>query len=164
MVRVKPLIPRSKKLSSTAARWRREFHHDNLGLAQIELNLYGVWAYDALMAFAMEAERVGFREPSPLQKRASVFNSSNIFTTELSQTDPQLLEAILDATFEGLGGKFHLINGQLESSYFQILNVVGKGEREIRIWTPQGWLDCPLQPASPNLVNWKKILRLMLLK
>ncbi|KAI3463171.1 hypothetical protein Pfo_019834 [Paulownia fortunei] len=137
---VKPLIPISRKLSSTAARWKRKFLHDNPDILQAELSLYGLWAYDTLWALAMAAERVGFREPSSSQN-TSVFNSANLFTTEMSQTGPKLLEAMSEVIFEGLGGKFHLVNGQLEPSSFQILNVVGKGEREVGIWAPQGILS-----------------------
>ncbi|PIN15248.1 Glutamate-gated kainate-type ion channel receptor subunit GluR5 [Handroanthus impetiginosus] len=137
---VKPLIPRSRKLSSTATRWKRKFLHDNPTSSQVEFSLYGAWAYDTLWALAMAAERVGFREPSPLQNN-TILNYTNLFSTKLSQTGPKLLEAISGVTFQGLGGKFHIVNGQLEASSFQILNVVGNGEREVGIWTPKGILS-----------------------
>ncbi|KAK6128146.1 hypothetical protein DH2020_038115 [Rehmannia glutinosa] len=138
---VKPLTPRSRKLSFTATRWKKKFLHDNPDILQAELSLYGLWAYDTLWALAMVAERVGFREPPSSLQNTSVLNSTNMFSTKISQTGPKLLEAMSDVVFEGLGGKFHLVDGQLERSSFQILNVVGNGEREVGIWTPQGILN-----------------------
>ncbi|KAK4485680.1 hypothetical protein RD792_008324 [Penstemon davidsonii] len=129
---VKPMIPNSRKLSSTAKRWKKKFIHENHGFPQAEFGLYGIWAYDAMWALAMAAERVQFKEQiSSLQN-----TSTNLFDVEISKTGPSLRQALSEVTFQGLGGEFHLVNGKLESSYFQILNVIGKGESEVGIWTP----------------------------
>ncbi|KAL3830603.1 hypothetical protein ACJIZ3_019405 [Penstemon smallii] len=132
---VKPLIPSSRRLGSTAKRWKRKFIHDNPDSSQVEFGLYGIWAYDALWALAMAAERVQFREHISPSKNTSILNTTNMFAIEISKTGPKLREALSEVTFKGLGGKFHLVNGQLEPSSFQILNVVGKGEREVGVWT-----------------------------
>ncbi|KAG8380241.1 hypothetical protein BUALT_Bualt07G0172800 [Buddleja alternifolia] len=145
---VKPLIPKSRQLVSTAKRWKRKFLHDNPDILHAELSLYGIWAYDTLWALAMAAEEVRHREPSSLQNTTSL-NSTNLFTTERSLTGPKLMRAIAEVTFQGLAGKFHLVNGQLETSSFQILNVVGDGEREVGIWTPtQGILSYNFTSSS----------------
>ncbi|EYU21231.1 hypothetical protein MIMGU_mgv1a021578mg, partial [Erythranthe guttata] len=131
VVGVKPLVPRSSKLNSTTVRWRKKFADDNPGITpQEEINLYGVWAYDTLWALAMAAEKTGFKEPS------SSPNSTDVFSTGISQTGPKLLAAMLDTKFEGLAGNFQLDNGQLKPSSFEILNVNGKGLRQVGIWTP----------------------------
>ncbi|KAL3825959.1 hypothetical protein ACJIZ3_021988 [Penstemon smallii] len=135
VIGVKPLIPRSKRLGSTAKRWKKKFIHDNPNFLQAEFGLYGIWAYDALWALAMAAERVQFMEQTSSLQNTSFLNSTNRFTTSISKKGPKLQEAVSDVSFQGLGGKFHLVNGQLKSSSFQILNVVGKGEREVGIWT-----------------------------
>ncbi|KAK4478596.1 hypothetical protein RD792_014084, partial [Penstemon davidsonii] len=135
VIGVKPLIPRSKRLGSTAKRWKKKFIHDNPNFLQAEFGLYGIWAYDALWALALAAERVQFMEQISSLQNTSFLNSTNRFTTNISKKGPKLQEAILDVSFQGLGGNFHLVNGQLESSSLQILNVVGNGEREVGIWT-----------------------------
>ncbi|KAL9157265.1 hypothetical protein ABFS82_09G131900 [Erythranthe guttata] len=133
---VKPLVPRSSKLDSTTIRWRQKFADDNPGITpQTEMSLYGLWAYDTLWALAMAAERTRFKEPSSLPNATSL-NSTDMFITEISQTGPQLLAAMLETEFQGLAGNFKLVNGQLESSSFQILNVNEKGLREVGVWTP----------------------------
>ncbi|KAK6140563.1 hypothetical protein DH2020_025694 [Rehmannia glutinosa] len=132
---VKPLVPRSRRLRSATARWKKLFLQDNPGISRAEMNLFGLWAYDTLWALAMAAEKVGFKEPSSLQN-TSVLNSTDLFVTETSQTGPKLLGAISETTFKGLSGDFHLVKGQREPSSFQILNVVGNKAREVGIWTP----------------------------
>ncbi|KAL8043589.1 hypothetical protein ABFX02_09G128008 [Erythranthe guttata] len=133
---VKPLVPRSSKLDSTTIKWRKKFADDNPGITpQTEMSLYGLWAYDTLCALAMAAEKIGFKEPSSLPNATSL-NSTDMFITEISQTGPQLLAAMLETEFQGLAGNFKLVNGQLESSSFQILNVNGKELREVGVWTP----------------------------
>ncbi|KAL2253625.1 UNVERIFIED_CONTAM: Glutamate receptor 2.8 [Sesamum indicum] len=137
VIGVKPLIPTSRRLRSTTRRWKRKFLEDNPSISsQGEMSLYGLWAYDTLWALAMAAEKVGIREPSASQSKLA-FNSTNMFATEISQTGPKLLGAILGTTFRGLGGVFRLVNGQLETSSFQVLNLVGKELKEVGIWEPR---------------------------
>ncbi|KAL7154881.1 hypothetical protein ABFS83_03G033800 [Erythranthe nasuta] len=136
VVGVKPLVPRSSKLDSTTIRWKKKFADDNPGITpQEEINLYGLWAYDTLWALAMAAEKTGFKEPASLPNATSL-NSTDMFVTETSQTGPKLLASMLDTKFEGLAGNFNLVNGQLESSSFQILSVNGNALKEVGIWKP----------------------------
>ncbi|KAL3825956.1 hypothetical protein ACJIZ3_021985 [Penstemon smallii] len=154
VIGVKPLIPRSKRLGSTAKRWKKKFIHDNPNFLQAEFGLYGIWAYDALWALAMAAERVQFTEQISSLQNTSFLNSTDRFTTNISKKGPKLQEALLDVSFQGLGGKFHLVNGQLKSSSFQILNVVGKGGREVGIWTPP---DKILSEENVNITSSSRI-------
>ena len=39
--------------------------------------------------------------------------------------------------FNGLSGDFHIVNGQLQSPAFEIVNGIGDGERVIGFWTPK---------------------------
>ncbi|CAI9773548.1 unnamed protein product [Fraxinus pennsylvanica] len=133
---VKPLIPRSRKLRSFANRWKQKFLKDNPSILQAELSLFGLWAYDTLWALAMAAERVKFSEPNSLQNTSAINSSADLFTPAMSKTGPKILKELSHITFQGLSGNFRLVNRQVEPSSFQILNVVGNGEREVGIWTP----------------------------
>ncbi|KAL7100375.1 hypothetical protein ACP275_09G142100 [Erythranthe tilingii] len=146
VVGVKPFVPRSGKLKSTTIRWQKKFAEINPGITPPpEINLFGLWAYDTLSALGIAAEKVGFREPTYLQNTTAL-NSTNIFTTGTSQTGPKLLPEILGTEFEGLAGNFKLVNGQLQPSSFQILNVHRKKLRQVGIWTP-------LLPSSSSQRN-----------
>ncbi|CAA0816140.1 Glutamate receptor 2.2 [Striga hermonthica] len=134
---VKPLIPRSNKLDSISARWKTNFFNEsNSEFLRTELiSLYGIWAYDTMWALAMAAERVGVREP-PCSSSLDFPEAFGGIKT--SQTGPKLLEAMSRVVFEGVGGKFHLVDGELPAfSSFQIVNVDGtSGVREVGIWRP----------------------------
>ncbi|KAL2539079.1 Glutamate receptor 2.2 [Abeliophyllum distichum] len=149
---VKPLIPRPRKLRSFANRWKQKFLKDNPSIFQAELSLLGLWAYDTLWALAMAAERVKFREPNSLQNTGAI-NSFNLFTPAMSQTGPKLLKELSEITFQGLSGTFSLVNRKVEPSSFQILNVVGSGERELGIWTPSRGI---LSKGNINVTNSSK--------
>ncbi|KAI8544802.1 hypothetical protein RHMOL_Rhmol08G0323100 [Rhododendron molle] len=120
---VKPRIPRSKELDSFKVRWRRKFFQDNPVGKKVEMGIFGLWAYDSVWAPAMAAKKVEVKEPVIL------------FGLGMSQTGPKLLRAMLETRYVGLSGEFDLVNGRLRPSAFQILNVIGKGEREVGIWT-----------------------------
>ncbi|KAF5204080.1 Glutamate receptor 2.2 [Thalictrum thalictroides] len=47
--------------------------------------------------------------------------------------------------FKGLSGEFNLINERLQPPGYQIVNVIGKGEREIGFWTPTCGISRQLQ-------------------
>ncbi|KZV51264.1 glutamate receptor 2.8-like [Dorcoceras hygrometricum] len=132
---VKPMIPRSRKLDSFDKRWKGKFLAENPYILQAEVSLYSLWAYDTLWALAMAAERVRFKEPASFETNSSVINSTDLFTIERSRSGPKILESMLGVTFQGLGGKFHLLEGILEPSAFQMLNVIGKWVKEVGIWT-----------------------------
>lgn len=131
---VKPLVPKSNKLESFTRKWKRKFLLENPLVGQAELSIFGLWAYDTLSAVAMAVEEIGVRTENSTGKTNST--GTDPFTLGTSPIGPQLLKAILNTKFEGLSGNFHLINGQLGPSPYQILNVVGKGEREVGIWIP----------------------------
>ncbi|KAL7100376.1 hypothetical protein ACP275_09G142200 [Erythranthe tilingii] len=108
---VKPLVPISTKLGETS--------------------LYGLWAYDTLWALAMAAEKVGFTE-----QMSSSPNTTTLFINETSLTGPKLRAAMLETEFEGLAGKFKLVDSKLKSSSFQILSINIEGLKEVGLWTP----------------------------
>ncbi|XP_010259753.1 PREDICTED: glutamate receptor 2.8-like [Nelumbo nucifera] len=135
---VKPHVPRSKKLNNFATRWRRKFRQENIHMDRIELDVFGLWAYDSIWALAKSAEQVsvvhsGFKNLEPPGKNLSDLKSFNI---GVSQVGSELLRALQRTRFEGLSGEYHLIDGELPSSTFEIVNVIGKGERGIGFWSP----------------------------
>ncbi|KAL2525380.1 Glutamate receptor 2.2 [Abeliophyllum distichum] len=109
---VNPHVPKRKRLRDFTVRWNSEHQHET------ESNIFGLWAYDAATALARVSERVG-------TKNFSLQKSEN------------LIQVLSTIRFRGLSGEFHIFNGQVQSSAFQLVNVFGEGEREIGFWTPE---------------------------
>ncbi|CAA2974318.1 Glutamate receptor [Olea europaea subsp. europaea] len=103
---VKPHVLKRKRLEEFTDRWNSKHKHE------MELNIFGLWAYDAATALARATE-----------------NSDNQNFNNLSQV------LSTSTSFRGLSGEFHIVNGQLQSSTFQIVNVLGEGEIAIGFWT-----------------------------
>ncbi|KAL0428928.1 UNVERIFIED_CONTAM: Glutamate receptor 2.8 [Sesamum radiatum] len=137
---VKPLIPNSKELQSFAGRWIRMFLQANPDMKPSDTSIFGLWAYDTFHALATAAERVGNSEKNAKMNEDNV-NPGEPFCLGVSETGPKLLRALLATRFRGLAGDFNLVNGQLEQTPYQIVNVVGRGEREVGIWTPSGGIS-----------------------
>ncbi|XP_015945467.1 glutamate receptor 2.9-like [Arachis duranensis] len=135
---VRPYIPRTKQFLDFRARWKRQFLRDNPTLVDINLNAFGIWAYDATTALAMAVEKLdstlsGFTNVSK--------NSSNVTDLEnfgVSRNGEKLREALSNVRFKGVGGDFKLVGGgELQASAFEIVNVIGNGEKNIGFWMPE---------------------------
>ncbi|KAG6388367.1 hypothetical protein SASPL_149792 [Salvia splendens] len=114
---VKALVPRSEEVRRFTKRWSKRFHEENPNIDRAELNVFGLWAYDSTSALAEAIERVGF--PS---QRVNRGNSA-------------LASVLRNFTYKGLSCDFNITNGQLQSSAFEIVNVIGKGDNTVGFWT-----------------------------
>ncbi|RVW72750.1 Glutamate receptor 2.7 [Vitis vinifera] len=132
---VKPHVPRSKELESFKIRWKRKIQQEYPTNESFELNIFGLWAYDAASGLAMAVEKLGPTNFS-FQKSNTHRNSTDLDTVGVSQIGPSLLQSLLSTRFKGLSGHFQILNRQLRSSAFQVVNVIGKGERGVGFWTP----------------------------
>ncbi|XP_073002220.1 glutamate receptor 2.8-like [Typha latifolia] len=137
---VKLYIPKSRELESFTRGWKKRFLQDNPNEEPVELSIFNLWAYDTIWALAMAVEHVGVRN-AHFQKPIVARNSTDLETLAVSINGPELLKAILSSKFRGLSGDFKLIDGQLQYTTFQIINVVGKGAREIGFWTAKHGLS-----------------------
>uniref|UniRef100_A0A1D1Y7C4 Glutamate receptor n=1 Tax=Anthurium amnicola TaxID=1678845 RepID=A0A1D1Y7C4_9ARAE len=139
---VRHYVPPSSELDDFTVRWERRFRQANPDDRKVELNIYGLWAYDTVWALALATEHVGIMAPDQFVKPQNVNASTDLESLGVSQIGPMLLEAISKQEFVGLSGKFRLVDGQLQSSVFQIVNVVGaRGGREVGFWTPSHGLS-----------------------
>ncbi|KAF0931129.1 hypothetical protein E2562_002488 [Oryza meyeriana var. granulata] len=67
----------------------------------------------------------------------------------VSVAGPTLLKAVLTTTFDGLAGKFRLVDGQPPPAY-EIVNVVGKGTKTVWFWTPESNISQDLDGIRGN--------------
>ncbi|KAF7058982.1 hypothetical protein CFC21_065945 [Triticum aestivum] len=133
-------VPKTKELDEFAMRWNMRFQIDNPTDPPLKLNIFGLWGYDTIWAVAHAAAKVGHANAT-FQKPGATRNSVSLETLETSNNGPKLLQAILQNKFRGLSGNFDLSNRQLQISTFRIINVVGKGWRDIGFWTAQNELS-----------------------
>ncbi|KAI9377955.1 hypothetical protein POPTR_018G012600v4 [Populus trichocarpa] len=132
---VKPYVPRTKDLETFRIRWKRKFQQDNPDIVDADLNIFGLWAYDAVTALALAVEKAGTANLGFQKANVSSNSSTDLATLGVSLNGPNLVQALSNITFKGLTGDYLFDNGQLQSSAFQIINVNGNGGREIGFWT-----------------------------
>ncbi|KAK7843008.1 glutamate receptor 2.2 [Quercus suber] len=56
---VKTYVPKTIELENFTLRWKTKFHQDNPNILDVELNVRGLWAYDAASALARAVENAG---------------------------------------------------------------------------------------------------------
>ncbi|XP_078157754.1 glutamate receptor 2.7-like [Carex rostrata] len=159
VIAFRPYFHLSDKVKSFNARFRERFRQDNPGTEVADPNIYQLWAYDSVWAMAMAVEN------AKLTNSTFVIPSSNDTTTDLStlgvsEIGPKLLSAILGTTFDGLAGKFRLVDGQLQLLAFEIVNVVGKSARSVGFWTSDKGItrEIDSNKDSSNANNLKSII------
>nr|XP_016489939.1 PREDICTED: glutamate receptor 2.7-like isoform X1 [Nicotiana tabacum] len=133
VIGVKPHVPRNKRLENFTTRWKLKFQQENPTILNAELNVFGLWAYDSATALAMAVEKSRITG-APFQKLNISGNATDLETIGVSKDGPNLLQAILNTTFKGLSGDFQLVDGQLQSPAYQIINVIGNGAKGIGFW------------------------------
>ncbi|VVA36018.1 PREDICTED: glutamate receptor, partial [Prunus dulcis] len=115
---LKSHIPASTGLQNLTSRLRRKFYMEYPNMEVTELSPYGIWAYDATWVLAEAVERT----------------RSKNYTKSFSKHGVVLLREILQTGFKGLSGEVQYPDGKLTSGGFEIVNVVGKGERRVGLW------------------------------
>ncbi|XP_054797682.1 glutamate receptor 2.7-like [Prosopis cineraria] len=138
---VRTYIPKSKALDDFKVRWKRKFVRDNPAMVDTHLNVFGIWAYDATTALAMAVEKVGITK-HVFRKSNSSCNLNDLQNLGLvvSLNGENLRQALSNTSFQGLSGEFTVVDGQLQAPAFEIINVIGSGEKRIGFWIPQNGL------------------------
>ncbi|XP_020083456.1 glutamate receptor 2.7-like [Ananas comosus] len=131
---IKPYVRETDKLRDFRVRWRKRYWQENLNSSITEPTVFGLWAYDTVWALAIAVHNARITSSS---FRNSDTSSSSTDLTRIgqSQTGERLREKMSEVNFSGMAGKFRLIEGQLQSGAFEIVNVVGKGKRRVGFWT-----------------------------
>ncbi|VFQ65545.1 unnamed protein product [Cuscuta campestris] len=156
VIGVKPYVPSSVELKNFTKRWKsKEFRKENPDMDGVELNVFGLWAYDSAMALATALEQVG---NSSLQFNRT-FNQKNLTDLEAlgtSQMGPAILESVRNIKFRGVSGYFHIVDGEMQPSAFEIVNVVGGGVKGIGFWTEKYGISKKLNPNVTLLYSAKQ--------
>ncbi|KAI5556064.1 hypothetical protein BDE02_18G009600 [Populus trichocarpa] len=148
---IKPHVPRTKELKDFRVRWKRKFQQDNPDIIDAELNIYGLWAYDAATALAFAVEKMenfGFQKVN-----VSSNSSTDLATIGVSLNGPNLLQALSNTSFKGLSGDYLFVDWKLQASAFRIVNVNGNGGRTVGFWTPTKRLVQTLNSTTTKSMN-----------
>ncbi|KAF3338927.1 hypothetical protein FCM35_KLT16398 [Carex littledalei] len=142
-------IPDSERLNGFKRRWTRQFLTENPDAdpsrVSSELSNYAVWAYDAAWALVLATEHIGPVTNSTIRTSNGCHNLS---TMVVSDTGKSLLQALFSVQFDGLGGKFQLVNGELNmTKACRVVNVVDGKAQKIGIWTQNEGLKRRLKPV-----------------
>ncbi|CAN6582789.1 unnamed protein product [Malus baccata var. baccata] len=146
-------VPRTEELENFKMRWKRRFQQDNPAIIDVDVDVFGFRAYDAVFALAFAVEEVGFNTNSDFQNRNDSVNSTDLDTFEVSQYGLKLSQAISNTSFKGIAGDFRLDDGQLHASTFKIVNVNGDGVRTIAYWTPENGMLKTLNSANTSTLS-----------
>ncbi|KAK2632939.1 hypothetical protein EUGRSUZ_L00861, partial [Eucalyptus grandis] len=144
---IKTYIPDTPNLHNFMVRWKMKFQQDNPSILNPTLNIFGYRAYDAARALAMAVEEMGAANSTFQMLKAST-GATNLDNIGISQNGNKLLQELATTTFTGLAGNFGLVDGQLESSAFQIVNINGNAARGIGFWTLDNGLQRDLNSTS----------------
>ncbi|WJX41656.1 hypothetical protein P8452_28977 [Trifolium repens] len=146
---VRTYIPKTNKLDDFRVRWKRKFISDNPTLVDINLNIFGIWAYDATIALAMAIEKVGIGNTKVGYNESNTSsNMPNFEKLGITQNGEKLSEALSNTSFNGLSGDFNVVDGKLQASIFEIFNVIGDGGKRVGFWTPNKGLARNLETKS----------------
>ncbi|KAL6289619.1 hypothetical protein ACE6H2_007129 [Prunus campanulata] len=123
---LKSYFPASTRLHNLTSRLRRIFYMQGPNIEVSAVIPDGIWAYDATWALAEAVERTW---------TSTGLNLVNLNNITSSKHGLLLLQEILQTRFKGLSGEeIQYPNGMLVSSAFEIVNVIGKGERRVGFW------------------------------
>lgn len=137
---LKPHVQESEKLREFKLRWRKKFYEVNPGSKLNEPTVFGLWAYDTAWSLAESAESAGVTNFT-FEELHSTNGSTDFSGLGLSLSGPLLRKQILGTKFDGISGQFELIDGQLQSKAFEIMNVVEHGKKTIGFWTKENGIS-----------------------
>ncbi|PON56225.1 Ionotropic glutamate receptor, metazoa [Parasponia andersonii] len=152
VIGTKTYVPESKALKRL--QFQQDYNQSTTNNS-FKLNVFGLWAYDAATALAMAVEDVWNSEGFVFNKATTHVlssNSTDLETFGVSLNGPRLLKALSNIRFKGIAGEFSLVNGQLQSSTYQIVNVLGNGQRVVGFWTSQNGLKRNLSTIKTSMV------------
>ncbi|KAL9442813.1 hypothetical protein AB3S75_016221 [Citrus x aurantiifolia] len=155
VIGVRPYVPKTKALENFRVRWKRKFLQENPSLFDVELNNLGLLGYDATRALAVAVEKAGITS-FDFDKTNVSSNATDLEAFGISRNGPKLLQALSSTRFKGLTGDYIFVDGQLQSSAFEIINV-NNGARGVGFWTPEKGLTQKLSSNSTTKSKLKSI-------
>ncbi|CAM0943575.1 unnamed protein product [Alopecurus aequalis] len=164
VVSLRPHVELTDEVRNFSARFRARFRRDNPGVDDDEINdptVMRLWAYDTAWAIAAAAEAAravtvpAFQTPP--RRTTPTAQVTDLDRIGVSATGAALLGAVLDTTFDGLAGKFKLVDGQLQVAAYEVVNIIGRGARTVGFWMPESGLSRELNGGGGKAHQLKNI-------
>ncbi|KAK1399852.1 Glutamate receptor [Heracleum sosnowskyi] len=146
---IRPYIPESNNMEAFRIRWNTKKYLLMQQQPNYTENIRSgpdtdcLRAYDTVWAVATAVENIIFPQVEKL-----IASSATITSSRVSEAGPELVQALWKTEFLGLSGEFKLEHGQLETPVFEIINIVGKGDRTVGYWTPERGLSQKVVSAA----------------
>ncbi|WMV34962.1 hypothetical protein MTR67_028347 [Solanum verrucosum] len=133
---LKSYVPKSKELDMFTRRWRKRFRQEYPDMDQVELNVFGLWAYESITLLAEAVEKVGTTAIPKLKKPDTRENITDLDALGTSEVGSLLIDSMQNTELKsGLSGDFCIVDRELQPSPYQIVNIIGKGDKIIGFWT-----------------------------
>ncbi|KAI4323935.1 hypothetical protein L6164_023507 [Bauhinia variegata] len=133
-------FPKTKEFQDFQVRWKLKYQQENPSIIGPDLNVYCLWAYDAVTALAMAVEKAGIEEFGFHKTSTDCSDTTDFETLGPSLSGPKLSESLSETRFQGLSGDISLVDREINSSIFQIVNVFVDGKNIVVFWTPENGL------------------------
>ncbi|KAI4323963.1 hypothetical protein L6164_023533 [Bauhinia variegata] len=150
VVGVGAYFPKSKEFQDFQVRLKLKSQQENPTIIGSELNVYCLWAYDSVTALAMAVEKAGIKEFGFQNTSTDSRNTTDFEMLGVSLSGPQLGDSLVETILRGLSGDFSLVDREINSPIFQIINVFGDGKRVVGFWTPKIGLARKLDSTRTN--------------
>ncbi|KAK1414199.1 hypothetical protein QVD17_29940 [Tagetes erecta] len=156
VIGVKSYIPKSNEWTAFKKRWKREFRSRYPEDDETELDISGIWLYDAVFGLAMALEKKPVTNTNSQFSSSVKINETDLDVIQALETGKTLLPLIRNFRFNGLSGDFNVLNGQLQSSVYEIVNIIGNGEKTIGFWSPEHSISKQLNSETKGLkrITW----------
>ncbi|KAM0844090.1 hypothetical protein ACQ4PT_057293 [Festuca glaucescens] len=153
VVSLQPYVELTDDVKNFSARLRERSHLENPSDADVvDLTLMRLWSYDTAWAIASGVEAAGVPSPA-FQTPPQGTALTDLDRLGVSATGATLLKAVLATTFDGISGKFKLVDGQLQLQAYEVVNIIGKGARTVGFWTPESGITQDLNPDSAKVLK-----------
>jgi hypothetical protein len=156
---VKPHVQDTVELQNFRQRWRNKYRSENPGTSLSEPTVSGLYAYDTIWAIALAAEKVGFVN-SDFGPSVTNNGSTDFDRIDTAKAAEKLRDALLKVNFSGMSGKFQIVDMQLVSLNYTIINTVDQERRLIGFWTPGSGISGSLnKKVDLDTVIWPGVYK-----
>ncbi|XP_010322804.1 glutamate receptor 2.8 [Solanum lycopersicum] len=143
---IKPYVPSTTELKNFTKRWRKRFRQVYPDIDGVELNVFGLWAYDSITSLAEAVAKVGITAIPKFKREDTRKNLTDIDALGTSELGSLLIHSMQNITLKaGLSGDFRIADGELQPSPYQIVNIIGTGQRSVGFWTEKDSISYKLK-------------------